>query len=72
VVVVGVRDDQVLQALAPVAVLGQHVVEELEDVDAVIATPIDIDQHVLAVRKPDQGAISLSYVGEDDLELSHP
>jgi hypothetical protein len=71
VVVVNVGDRQVLQALAPVAVVGQHVVKKLEDIDAVVWTMIYVDEHVLAVRQPDEGAVTLSHIRENDLELSH-
>jgi len=66
-----VRDDEVFQALAPVAVVGQDVVEQLEDVDPMAWAAVDVHEHELAVRQADQGAVSLADIRKDRFELSH-
>jgi hypothetical protein len=69
VVVVRVRDDQVLQPLLAVLPVGEDVVERLEDVDATARAAIDIDEHEHIARKPQQRAVALPYVEEPRLKI---
>ena len=71
VVIVSVGNHQILEPLLPVGILGKDVIEQLEDIDALAFATVDIDKHVLPVGKPDQGAVSLSNVSEDQVEIGH-
>jgi len=72
VVVVGVRDHEVIEALLGVRALGEHVTEDLEHVDRAVSRGAEhVDEHVLATRECDQRAVALADVEEDGLEVRH-
>src|SRR6266511_1323780 len=72
VVVVRVRDRQHVEPLPSVVAVGEDVVEQLEQVDALAGATVDVDHAVAIAGDPDQRRVAMPDVDEGNFEFSHP